>query len=92
MKRRLFKKIGAGDQIKNVIKRLGRCEIETLCAECAELTWNQVFLELDRMSRMGEVVLSRRGPESYLVNLPIDRGDAPLNERCSPEQTPPAKD
>jgi len=34
---------------------------------CSALTWNQVFFELDRMSRLGQVVLKQEGPGHYRV-------------------------
>ena len=39
------------DQIMHVIIRKPGCRLEELVRECLGPTWNQVFCELDRMSR-----------------------------------------
>lgn len=45
--------------------------------ECPDLTWNQVFCELDRMNRAGQVRVTVKGPGLYTVsrltggNLPV---------------------
>ena len=36
---------------------------EEINARIPELSWNQVFLSIDAMSRSGEVILHRRGSE-----------------------------
>jgi hypothetical protein len=39
-------------------------------AACSDFTWNQVMLEIDRMSRTGQVVLTCQGCGEYRVSLP----------------------
>jgi hypothetical protein len=41
--------------------------LEEVVLECPGLTWNQVFCELDRMSRGGRVRLTKKGPGLYAV-------------------------
>lgn len=55
------------EQILNVIRRTRGCEIEDLLKECPDLTWNQVFLALDRLSRDGRVRLMRKGRGEYVI-------------------------
>lgn len=55
------------ERILDVIRRTGGCEIEDLLKECPDLTWNQVFLALDRLSRDGRVRLMRKGRGEYVV-------------------------
>jgi hypothetical protein len=55
------------DQILHVIIRSPGCLLEELVLECPGLTWNQVFCELDRMSRTGEVRLTAKGSGVYAV-------------------------
>ncbi len=43
------------------------CDVEEIVVECPDLTWNQVFLELDRLSRMGYVILKQTGRGRYSV-------------------------
>lgn len=54
-------------RIMEVIVRSPGCEIEELVLECEGLSWNQVFLEIDRLSRCGEVQLMQKRPGIYSV-------------------------
>jgi hypothetical protein len=56
-------------QIMDVLARLGSdgCLLEDLTRQCPDLTWSQIFLELNRLSRMGEVRLRLRGACQYVV-------------------------
>lgn len=57
----------ARDQIMEVIIRSPGCLLEEVVLECPGLTWNQVFIELDRMSRSGQVRLTAKGPGLYSI-------------------------
>ncbi len=54
-------------QIMQVIIRSKQCLLEELILECPNLTWNQVFLELDRLSRTEQIRLQLRAPGVYSV-------------------------
>jgi len=43
---------------------------EELLQACDSYTWNQVFLEVDRLSRNGELCLLYRKDGDYAVRLP----------------------
>jgi hypothetical protein len=58
------------DQIVEVVSRSPGCLIEELVFACPGLDWNQVFLEVDRLSREGRVLLTTKGPGLYAVSLP----------------------
>jgi hypothetical protein len=62
---------GITRQIKAVLRRLGHCELEELISGCPNFTWNQIFSEIDRISRTGEVLLERGKLGTYLVTLPL---------------------
>ncbi len=53
----------------------GECWLESLLVGCPHFTWNQVFLEVDRMSRAGEIALTCHGCGAYRVSMP---GRSPL--------------
>jgi uncharacterized membrane protein len=57
------------EQILDAIRRKPGSEVEELLKEYPALTWNQVFLELDRLSRQGTVRLMRKGRGEYVVLL-----------------------
>ncbi len=59
-----------GDRILEEVARAPGCLIEELVLACDDFTWNQVFVEVDRLSRRGDVILTMRGPGLYTVNLP----------------------
>ena len=54
-------------QIMTVVKRFPDSDLEDVVAKCNGLTWNQIFLELDRLSRRGRVVLKQTGFGQYTV-------------------------
>lgn len=59
-------------QILDVLKRHPsyEYEMEELVRLCHSFTWNQIFLEVDRLSRTGELRLVPRGAGVYAVTLP----------------------
>ncbi len=50
--------------------KAGGCSLEELMSACSGLTWNQVFLEVDRLSRDNVVMLTHNKPGVYCVRLP----------------------
>lgn len=58
------------DQIIQAVAESPGCLLEDLVSACPDLTWNQVFLEVDRLSRTGEVHLTRAGAGKYCARLP----------------------
>ena len=57
-------------QIFRMVKRRQACDMEDLVKACSSYTWNQVFLEVDRLSRTGELRLLSRRAGVYTVTLP----------------------
>ena len=55
----------ARGKIMEVIIRSPGSLLEEIVLACPDLTWNQVFCELDRMSRDGQVRLTAKGPGLY---------------------------
>ncbi len=53
-----------------VIIRSPGSQLEEMVLECPDLTWNQVFCELERLSRGGQVRLMTKGPGLYAVSSP----------------------
>ncbi len=43
--------------------------MEQLLEQCPDSTWSQVFLEVDRMSRTGEIRLTISAPGEYRVDI-----------------------
>jgi hypothetical protein len=55
------------ERIMQVVIRSPGCLMDEVVLDCPGLTWNQVFCELDRMSRNGQVRLARNGAGRYTV-------------------------
>ena len=53
--------------VMDIVRRSPGCDIEEILHECPSLTWNQVFLEIDQLSREGDVVLKLRQGGHYSV-------------------------
>lgn len=45
------------------------CSLEALIQACLPFTWNQILLEVDRLSRTGEIQLSLSGLGRYTLSL-----------------------
>jgi hypothetical protein len=59
--------------ILQTIRRSPNCNLDALVRACPEYTWNQVFLEVDRLSRTGEIELASAGPGQYTMSIPDKR-------------------
>jgi hypothetical protein len=59
---------GTSEKIMQVIIRSPGCSLEKVVLDCPDLTWNQVFCEIDRMSRTGQVRLTPKGLGRYGVS------------------------
>ena len=56
------------DQVIDIVRRTHGCELEDLARCCPNLTWNQVFLAVDHLSRTGEVRLVHLREGGYIVS------------------------
>ncbi len=63
-------------QIMDVLARSGPdgCLLEDFIRQCPDLTWNQIFLKLDRLSRTSEIRLRLRGTGQYVVTANTQEG------------------
>ena len=55
------------DQVIDLVHRAGSCDLEEIMLHCPNLTWNQVFLAIDGLSRSGELMLVSRGRGLYTM-------------------------
>jgi hypothetical protein len=54
-------------RVMEVVVRSPGCDLEEVMTECPDLTWNQVFFEVDRLSREGYVTLKLEQRGHYSV-------------------------
>jgi hypothetical protein len=58
------------DRIVEFVSRHPGCLLEDVVMHCPDLTWNQVFLAVDSLSRCGKLHLKQKGPGLYSLSLP----------------------
>lgn len=55
-------------RVHRVLEQLGtECSIEEVLTLCPDLTWNQVFIAIDYLSRAGQVRVTLDGDRTYRV-------------------------
>ena len=59
------------DRIIDAVHCAPGCQLDDLVLSLPGLTWNQVFLEVDRLSRTGQVRVTAMGKGTYAIRLPI---------------------
>lgn len=64
-------------QVIDLLHRSYSCDLDEITHRCANLTWNQVFLAVDRLSRSGEIVLMPRDRGLYTLTFPQGQEDRP---------------
>ena len=53
--------------VMDIVRRSPGCDLEEIVHQCPDLTWNQIFLEIDRLSRAGNVILNLQERGHYSV-------------------------
>jgi hypothetical protein len=59
-----------GRLLLRIVRKKKTCDLDELLGECPSHSWTQVFLEVDRLSRSGELCLFCNKPGEYTVTLP----------------------
>lgn len=54
-------------RIMEVVSHLPQCEMDEVALHCEDLTWNQVFFAVDRLTRRGELHLRVKRPGVYTL-------------------------
>lgn len=70
----------AASRVLEVIVRSPGTALDDIVLECPDLTWNQVFIAIDRLSRDGALKLRPKGRGLYTVHLSTDALDAAHNQ------------
>ena len=71
------------DRILGAVKHTHGCDLDTLAKSLPELSWNQVFLEIDRLSRRGELQVTFGTGGRYMLRLP-EHKKRPKTHHASP--------
>jgi hypothetical protein len=78
------------DRILKAVRHAPGCQLDDLERSCPGLTWNQVFLAVDRLSRTGQVRVTAKGLGVYTVRLPTK--DSPGRSKQPPRHVPLRKE
>ena len=73
----MAQEITAENQVIDILHRAPACDLEEVTRQCPNLTWNQVFLAVDRLSRNGEIRLVPAKGGSYTLTLLHRQGSRP---------------
>ena len=76
------------DRILRAVKRAHGCDLDTLATNLPELTWNQIFFEIDRLSRNGEVVVTFGTGGRYMIRLPERKKHSGAHHAASRPEEP----
>ena len=58
------------DRILGEIQRTHGCDLDTLTKNLSDLSWSQAFLEVDRLSRQGNIRVTLDNGSHYMIRLP----------------------
>lgn len=58
------------NRILGEVKRTQGCDLNTLTKHLPDLPWDQVFNEVDRLSRRGMVLVTFGADHRYMIRLP----------------------
>ena len=58
------------EAVIELLQRTGPCSFDDVVIYLQHLSWSEVFLAVDRMSRDGRVLLCRVGYSTYQITLP----------------------
>lgn len=59
------------DRIMAMLKDSPECDFERFVTQCPDLTWNDLFQEVGRLSRAGQVTITRGGGVFMVKLAPV---------------------
>ncbi len=68
-RRRLSDENDLRKRILRILRKNKTCDLDEVIRQCTSHTWTQVFLEVDQMSRTGELRLLCKTAGEYAVSL-----------------------
>jgi hypothetical protein len=69
------------EAVIDMLQRTGSCCLDALVMQLPHLSWGEVFVAIDRMSRDGRVLLRQLGYSTYEIALPLQ-----LAAPCAPSR------
>ena len=71
------------DRILGEVQRTHGCDLDMLTKSLSDLSWSQVFLEVDRLSRDGQVLVTSDTGGRYMIHLP-EPNEGPKTRQARP--------
>jgi hypothetical protein len=66
----LSKQTDLRKRVLGIVRKQKMCDLDELILECTSYSWTDVFLEVDHLSRSGELRLLCKKAGEYSVTLP----------------------
>ena len=67
------------DRILANVQSMPGCDLDTLTNNLPDLSWSQIFLEVDRLSRKGMVLVTFGLERRYMIRLPDYSSESALH-------------
>jgi len=80
----MARQVTPGDQVIDMMLQAHTCDLEDVMRRCPNLTWNQVFLAVDHLTRTGQVRLVPAKRGSYTLTLLRQQGSRPDHMHSRP--------
>ena len=69
------------ESILAILQTTPKCDMDELVSECSGFSWSEIFIELDRLSRSGEVRITKHGQFGYCLEVLPSEGPRPASPR-----------
>jgi hypothetical protein len=69
-RRMLPKRTDLRKRVLAIVRKQKMCDLDELILECTSYSWTDVFLQVDQLSRSGELRLLPKRTGEYTVTLP----------------------
>ncbi len=70
---------GLTKRVLGEVKRTHGCDLDTLRHHLPDLSWSQIFLEVDRLSREGQLLVTYGTEGRYMIRLPQHKRGEPVH-------------
>lgn len=62
---------GTDHRVLEIVVRSPGTMLDEIVLECPDLTWNQVFIAIDRLNREGVLTMKLNGLGRYAITFPV---------------------
>jgi hypothetical protein len=77
------------EAVIEMLQRTGSCCLDALVLQLPNLSWTEVFVAVDRMSRDGRLLLRQLGYATYEIALPLQLASPRSSARQEEEEAQP---